>query len=311
VARLVVAPGEEGERIDRFLSERKDGLTRSRIKHLIEEGGVLVGGRPVRASYRVREGDRIEVSVPAPPLEELVPEDIPVEILFADDDVVVVNKPPGLVVYPAAGHPTGTLMNALLYRVGSLAPVGGPLRPGVVHRLDRDTSGVMVVARSSRAYYDLVEQFRSRETTRSYRALVLGDMGEEGEIDMPIGRSEKDRKKMSTRSRQRREARTAWRALRSYGFATLLEVRLATGRTHQIRVHFASVGHPVLGDRVYGRKTSLDIRGERVFFPRQMLHAALLGFRHPATGGRVEFSAPVPADMREALERLDALARPD
>jgi 23S rRNA pseudouridine1911/1915/1917 synthase len=213
-----------------------------------------------------------------------------------------------MVVYPSAGHYYGTLMNALLYYCRTLAAIGGPLRSGVVHRLDKDTSGVMVIALDDEAYYNLVEQFRQRTVYKRYLALVYGKLREDqGEITLVIGRSESDRKKMSTRVKKGREAVTQWKIIDRFrsASASLIEVSLRTGRTHQIRVHFASIGHPVLGDKTYGRKIEVEGRGKvKIFFPRQMLHAELLGFIHPVTGQYLEFSVPVPQDMIEKIEEL-------
>lgn len=311
VQNIEVRIPEAGERLDTFLA-KKTGITRSQIGILIDAGNVLLNGRRESRNYRVKAKDIIALRTPEREAERLMPEPIPIEILYRDDAVVVVNKPPGMVVYPAAGHRHGTLMNALSYRCGRLATVGGPLRPGVVHRLDRDTSGVMVVALDDNAYYNLIEQFRQRTIKRRYAAVVYGDMkGDSGEIAAPIGRSESDRKKMSTRVRRGREALTRWKVLRRFGVATLIELRLGTGRTHQIRVHLASVGHPILGDRTYGRKTEIEVKKRKIIFPRQMLHAEMLGFRHPSSGGEyIGFSSPLPEDMEEALRELSELSGP-
>jgi 23S rRNA pseudouridine1911/1915/1917 synthase len=210
-----------------------------------------------------------------------------------------------MVVYPAAGHSRGTLMNAISYHAKKLASVGGPLRPGIVHRLDKDTSGIMVIALDDKAYYDLVEQFRERTMNRRYKAIVFGNLKENsGQISLRIGRSESDRKKMSTRSRKGKEAVTTWKVIERFRGATLIEAKLGTGRTHQIRVHFASVGHPVLGDRTYGSKTSIDAGRRKITFPRQMLHAELLGFTHPISKKYLEFSSPIPQDMEEKIREL-------
>ena len=300
-AHITVKTSESGQRIDTFLAG-KTGITRSQIQKLMEKGDVLVNGVPVSPNYRVRGGDGVTLSSPEKEAEGLVPEPIPVEILYEDEHIVVVNKPAGMVVYPAAGHGHGTLMNALAYHCSRLAVVGGPLRPGVVHRLDRDTSGVMVVALDDAAYYSLVRQFRERTISRKYSTIVFGNISADtGEIALPIGRSGSDRKKMSTRVRRGKEAVTRWKVLERFGSATLLEARLGTGRTHQIRVHFSSIGHPVLGDRTYGRKTEIESGKKKVSFPRQMLHAELLGFTHPASGAYMEFSSPLPRDMRDVL----------
>jgi 23S rRNA pseudouridine1911/1915/1917 synthase len=305
--KITVQSSDAGERIDIFLAE-KTGITRSQIQKFIRDGAVSVNGISVSRNYRLKVNDSMVFSPAEKEEEALIPEPIPVEILYQDEHVIVVNKPAGMVVYPAAGHSRSTLMNALAYHCGKFAAVGGPLRPGVVHRLDKDTSGVMVIALSDSAYYDLASQFRDRTINRRYRALVHGDLKEEeGEISLRIGRSSSDRKKMSTRAKTGKEAHTKWRVLKRFGSSTLIEVKLGTGRTHQIRVHFASIGHPVLGDRTYGKKIEIEIekkKKKKIFFPRQMLHAELLGFTHPATGKYMEFSSPLPEDIAERLEEL-------
>jgi 23S rRNA pseudouridine1911/1915/1917 synthase len=214
-----------------------------------------------------------------------------------------------MVVYPAAGHSQGTLMNAVAFHCKKLASTGGPLRPGVVHRLDKDTSGVMVVALDDKAYYHLAEQFKQRAINRKYIALVYGNfIQDEGEIALKIGRSATDRKKMSTRVKTGREAVTKWKVLKRFHNATLMQAKLGTGRTHQIRVHFASIGHPVLGDRTYGKKTEIEKKGSgTIRFPRQMLHAEVLGFMHPQKGEYLEFSSPLPEDMKKGIAELEAM----
>ena len=292
-----------GQRIDIAASEIA-GITRSQIHRLIEKGLLTVNGRPVKPNYKTQVDDIISIMVQLEE-ERLVPENIPLEILYIDDYVAVVNKPPSMVVYPGAGHDRGTLMNALAFHGKKLASVGGPLRPGVVHRLDKDTSGVMVVALDDRVYHDLVEQFRERTITRKYIVLVNGPLRKDsGEISLRIGRSQSDRKKMSTKVRKGKEAVTRWKVLERFDGATLIEARLGTGRTHQIRVNFAALGHPVLGDRTYGKKTSVETNRRKVTFPRQMLHAALLGFVHPVTGRYMEFKTGLPADMAEKIVEL-------
>ncbi len=298
-----VPSDKAGARIDVVASELS-GLTRSRIQRLIEEGLLKVNGSEVRHNYRTRPDDAIVISCPEQ-TDTLAPEDIPIEVMYQDDMLIVVNKPAGLVVHPAAGHRGGTLMNAIARRVSKMAAAGAPLRPGVVHRLDKDTSGVIVVALEDSVYYDLVEQFRKRTITRRYQALVYGALrAETGEISSRIGRSASDRKKMSTKTRRGKEAVTTWRVRERYSSATLVEAVLGTGRTHQIRVHFASIGHPVLGDETYGRKMTVEVRTGKVRFPRQMLHAEVLGFVHPSTGKYMEFNSPPPADMEEAIKGL-------
>lgn len=301
--------------MDLVIASRGD-ITRSQVKKLIDDGRVIVedfkSGQtdiPVKAKNKVRRSDKIIISLPAYGNEELAPEHMELDILFEDDHVIFVNKPAGLVVYPAVGHSSGTLMNALRYHCNKcLASIGGPLRPGVIHRLDKDTSGVMVVAKTDKAYYHLQKQFKERTISRRYLALIYGKMkGDSGVIDAVIGRSESDRKKMSTRTRRGKEAVTFWKTLEIFssaftgpGGASLIEAKLKTGRTHQIRVHLSSAGHPVLGDRVYGRKTTIG--GENV--PRQMLHAESLGIVHPYSGDWLEQAAPPPQDMANLLETL-------
>jgi 23S rRNA pseudouridine1911/1915/1917 synthase len=304
VQTIIVQPFDPGERVDTFLVART-GVTRSQIKKLLEKGDILVNENPVSPNYRSRAGDVISIRIAEKEDEGLVPEPIPVDILYRDEHLVVVNKPAGMIVYPAAGHSSGTLMNALSYRM-TLAAMGGPLRPGVVHRLDKDTSGVMVVALDNKSYYDLVEQFRERTINRRYLALVYGDIKEEGEILSKIGRSESDRKKMSTRVKKGKEAVTKWKVMRRFGKVALIGVKLGTGRTHQIRVHLSSIGYPVLGDKVYGKKIEIEAgHGKKISFPRQMLHAELLGFKHPATGEYLDFSAPPPEDMAQKIRELE------
>lgn len=297
--------GGDGSRLDRFVSHGA-AITRSRAQALITGSFVSVNGVSIiKPSQKVHTGDHVSITMPVTDDEVLLSEDISIEILYDDEHLVVVNKPPGLVVYPAAGHSSGTLMNALKHRFGPLTAIGGPLRPGVVHRLDKDTSGVMVVARTDMAYYSLVEQFKVKSTARTYMALVNGAMEEDsGVIEAPIGRSTSDRKKMSTQARTGKYSRTNWKVLLRFPGATMVEVVLDTGRTHQIRVHFASIGHSVLGDRVYGRKLKKEYKGRHVSFPRQMLHARELGFDHPATGERMTFSTEPPEDFLQVVEEL-------
>jgi len=302
---LVVNAAEAGQRIDAFIAHGT-GMSRSRAAVLVEAGLVLVNGKCVKPSAKLRLGDEVSINLPEPsPDDTLIPENIPLRILFKDEHLVVIDKPAGLVVYPAAGHRSGTLMNALRSMVGPLSAPGGPLRPGVVHRLDKDTSGVMVVALDDASYYSLVEQFRARTIQREYRALVFGcPRADEGEIDAQIGRSTADRKKMSVRSNRGKEARTSWKLLRKLNGAAFVSAKLGTGRTHQIRVHFLSLGHPVLGDRTYGEKTAITHSGKRITFPRQMLHAATLGFLHPVSNEWISFESPLPADLEKALMEL-------
>ena len=306
VQTIVIQPADTGERIDTFLAN-KTGTTRSQIQKSLGKGDILVNEKCADQNYRVKIKDVIILNVVEKKDEGLAPEPLPVDILYKDEYLVVVNKPAGMIVYPAAGHSHGTIMNALSYHCAPLAQIGGPLRPGVVHRLDKDTSGVMVVALNDNAYYSLTEQFKERTINRRYLALVYGGLKEDaGEITLKIGRSESDRKKMSTRVKKGKEAVTRWKIIKRFGNITLIEVKLGTGRTHQIRVHFSSVGHPVLGDRTYGKKAETVLRsGEKIFFPRQMLHAELLGFEHPVTGKYLEFSSPLPEDMAKIIQKLE------
>lgn len=292
-----------GKRLD-VLSSELSGISRSQIHHLIGEGLLTVNAREAKPNYRAKSGDVISLRVPVEE-QKLIKEDLAVEILFKDEFLIVLDKPAGLVVYPAAGHSSGTLMNAVAYHSRKLASVGGPLRPGVVHRLDKDTSGIIVVALDDSAYYGLVEQFRRRTIERRYKALVYGNLKEDrGQISRRIGRSESDRKKMSTRVKRGKEAVTSWNVVERFGGVTLIEAKLGTGRTHQIRVHFASIGHPVLGDLTYGRKTQLEANRKKIVFPRQMLHAELLGFTHPITGKYITFKSDLPEDMQQIIDAL-------
>jgi 23S rRNA pseudouridine1911/1915/1917 synthase len=305
IRNILVQLLEAGQRIDAFLA-KKTGITRSQIQKHIEKGNILIHGKPVSQNYKVKAEDFISVNISEEKIEGLIPEPILIHILYKDDHLVVVNKPPGMVVYPSAGHTHGTIMNAIAHHCEKLATVGGPLRPGVVHRLDKDTSGVMVVALNDEAYHNLFEQFSQKTINRRYIALVYRNLTDEkGEIALKIGRSPSDRKRMSTRVKRGKEAVTGWKVLERFGIATLIEVRPKTGRTHQIRVHFASAGHPLLGDKTYGKKIEIEVKGKKkISFPRQMLHAELLGLIHPITGTYLEFSAPVPEDMSEKIKEL-------
>ena len=302
---IVVQESDASTRLDLFIA-KKTGITRSQVQKLLRGGDILVNNVSASQSYKVRTNDIISIKRSFNESQTLVPEPLPINIYYMDDYLAVIDKPPNMVVYPCAGHKRGTLLNAVYHRTSKLASIGGPLRNGIVHRLDKDTSGVMVVALDDKAYYGLVEQFKKREITRQYTCLIDGSpKGEFGEIMSPIGRSPSDRKKMSTRSKTGKEAITSWRAIRRFAGATLIEAKLGTGRTHQIRVHFASIGHPVLGDRVYGKKTFLLVGKEKISFPRQMLHASILGFNHPITGNYLEFRSPLPADFSDCIWKLE------
>lgn len=298
---FVVGEADAGERLDLTLALAA-GASRSQVRRWIDAGKVRVNARPGRAGQRLRTGDALEADPPEPVRCELVAEAIPIPILFEDADLIVVDKPAGLVVHPAPGHPEGTLVNALLHHCGDLAGIGGVLRPGIVHRLDRGTSGVLVVAKNDAAHRSLAEQFRDHTIVRIYRALVRGVPGADaGFIEQAIGRHPRDRKRMSVRTDSGREARTAWRILQRFPRSThsWLEVRPQTGRTHQIRVHLAASGLPIAGDPVYGRRHPAPAG-----LARPALHAAVLGFRHPRTGEEQSFEAPLPADLVQALAVL-------
>lgn len=292
------------ERLDAFIASNSN-LTRSFIQKLIRQGLITVNAHKEKPGFRVKGGDRIDMDVPEQPESSLVPEDIPVDVLWEDEHIIIVNKPPHMVIYPAAGNRSGTLMNALVSRCTKLSSVGAPLRPGVVHRLDKDTSGLLVIAKDDMAYHDLARQFKNREIEKHYLALCYGSLKtDQGEISAAIGRSVSDRKKMSTITKAGKEAITRFKVMERYKTATLADIRIITGRTHQIRVHFASLGHPVLGDKIYGKKTSLRLGPLTINFSRQMLHAHSLKFSHPATGEIVEFIAPMPEDMKEAIKAI-------
>ncbi|HHL39694.1 MAG TPA: RluA family pseudouridine synthase [Deltaproteobacteria bacterium] len=311
VSRFEVGAAEAGVRLDLFVSERFEALTRTAAGRLVREGLVLVDGARSKPARRLKAGERVEVTIPPAVEPSCEPEQIPLDVLYEDRFLVVVNKPPGLVVHPGAGRTTGTLVNALLHRFGSLSSVGAPLRPGIVHRLDKDTSGVMVAARDDAAHHALAALFRARRARRRYRALVWGDVkDDELTIDLAIGRDRVQRKKISPRSARARRAVTHLRVLRRYGPVTLVELRLETGRTHQVRVHLSAIGHPVVGDPLYGRRAVCAGLDKPVFdalraMKRQCLHAASLGFVHPVTGRDMEFHAPDPPDMAALLDLLE------
>jgi 23S rRNA pseudouridine1911/1915/1917 synthase len=297
--RFAVDAGEV--RLDAYLAGLDElGLSRSHVKKLVEQGLVTVGGRPAaKAGHALKPGDDVEVTVPDPGPVDLAPEPIPLDVLYEDEDLVVVNKPRDLVVHPAAGHWSGTLVNALLEHVDDLEGVGGELRPGIVHRLDKDTTGVLVVAKNDRAHQSLSEQIRERTAKREYWALVHGAPGADaGRIEAPIGRHRHDRKRMAVIPGAGRDAITHFRVLERLRGYSLLACRLETGRTHQIRVHLAYIGHPVVGDPTYGT------RRQHLEMTAQALHARTLGFHHPATGTWMEFEAPLPNDFEQALDRL-------
>jgi 23S rRNA pseudouridine1911/1915/1917 synthase len=306
VFEFTVNAESEGLRLDRFLVAVLADHSRSQIQKLIADGHVRVTARDAKPNLAVREGDRIVVDVPAAAPATVQAEPTPLEILHQDADIVVVNKPPGMVVHPGAGHASGTLVNALLHHISDLSGIGGELRPGIVHRLDRGTSGVMVVAKNDAAHQELSRQFHDREVEKEYIALVWGVVQAGRRIDAAIGRDPANRQKMSARSRRAREAVTRiTRAFHLPGL-TLCQVAIHTGRTHQIRVHLSAIGHPIVGDALYGgvhRRVAGDIRAV-THLQRPFLHAARLVFNHPRDGRRMEFTASLPPDLQEVLDAL-------
>ena len=303
-ATRAVTPDGAGKRLDAWLTTQEPDLSRARIQALIHDGHILLDGRQVKSSQKLAEGQVISLSIPPPVEVSLKPEDIPLEVLFEDADVIVLNKPAGLVVHPAAGHASGTLVNALLARCPDLAGIGGEKRPGIVHRLDRDTTGVMVVAKNEIAMRSLVNQFRNRQVTKEYLALVWGHLNPlAGRAETLIGRNPHDRKKMCTRPDIGREAVTIYETVKTFAATSLVKVRIETGRTHQIRVHMAHLGHSVVGDPQYGRSRPGVLP---VPVPeRQMLHAARLTFIHPRTGKPMVFDAPLPGEMSGLIAALE------
>ncbi len=289
-----------GDRIDKFLAEQCEELSRSFIQKLLKSGEVYVGQKPVKASYKVTEGDMISFEVPEAVEPEILPENIPLEVVYEDHDVILVNKPKGMVVHPAAGHYTGTLVNALMFHCkDDLSGINGVLRPGIVHRIDMDTTGILIVCKNDLAHNSIAEQLKEHSITRRYQAIVHGVLKEdEGTIDAPVGRHPQDRKKMCINQQNGKHAVTHYRVLTRFKNFTHIECRLETGRTHQIRVHMSSINHPLLGDAVYGpAKCPYKLQG-------QTLHAGILGFVHPRTGEYMEYSAPLPEYFQKLLNTL-------
>ncbi|TAJ22813.1 MAG: RluA family pseudouridine synthase [Nitrospirae bacterium] len=310
---LLITAGEQPKRLDVFLANREPTLSRSALQRLIEGGHIRINGLVVKPSQKIRPGDRIALDIPRPEPLELKPEPIPLEILYEDESLLVLNKPVGLVVHPAPGHWSGTLVNALLHHFerpeGALSTIGGKERPGLVHRLDKETSGVMVIAKTDQAHRSLAGQFKLHTITRVYEALAWGAVKKnEGVIELAIGRDTKERKKFSSRTARPKASATEYKVRKRLGkLASLVDLFPRTGRTHQLRVHLMALGHPILGDPTYGGSKVKDVGG--VTIPRVMLHARTLGFVHPTTGKKLEFTTPLPADMQRVVEALREASR--
>jgi 23S rRNA pseudouridine1911/1915/1917 synthase len=306
-----VGEKDQGKRLDQFLSETDLTLSRSQAKKMIERNHILLNEKPTKPSARIKRDDVVSGTLPQPEPLSLKPESLPLTILYEDPSIIVIDKPSGMVVHPAYGNPSGTLVNALLYHCQDLTGINGVLRPGIVHRLDKDTSGVIVVAKEDEAYHHLAKQFKNRTVGKVYLALVYGKPGQdEGLIDSAIGRHPSERQRMSTRTKRGRSAITRWKVIERFVGFTFLEAFPQTGRTHQIRVHLSSIGHPLLGDPLYGRKGRPGTIHDPLLreclrkMNRQALHAYQLEFNHPRTGERVRFVSPIPQDMKEVLEWL-------
>jgi 23S rRNA pseudouridine1911/1915/1917 synthase len=302
--RFTVAPEEAGLRLDLFLAGKETAYSRAQIQRAVTEERVWVNDRPAKAGRKVKAGDAVAIRIPEAKPSELIPEVIPLTILYEDTSLLVIDKPAGMVVHPAAGHPGGTLVNALLSHCRDLSGIGGVLRPGIVHRLDKGTSGLIVAAKSDTAHRGLAGQFKSHRVAKTYQAIVYGDpQGDGGRIEAAVGRHPTDRKKMSTASRRGRDAVSVWRVRERFGVATLLEVDIETGRTHQIRVHLTALGLPIVGDDLYGgtgrirviRDAAIRVRMKAM--DHQALHASRLSFTHPVTGEKLQFVSPLPEDM--------------
>ncbi|HML38006.1 MAG TPA: RluA family pseudouridine synthase [Bacillota bacterium] len=304
VFEFIAEEDMKGTRLDVVLSLVIEEASRSHLQKLIDIGRVEVNGDPAASKkYKVKVGDRIKVTIPEPVHLNVLPEDIPIDIVYEDEDVLVVDKPKGMVVHPAAGNYTGTLVNAILYHCKTLSSINGVIRPGIVHRIDKDTSGLLMIAKNDAAHRSLAEQLSSHSITRAYRAVVYNNFqNDEGTVDAPIGRDPKNRLKMAVTAVNGKEAVTHYRVLQRFGSFTYIEARLETGRTHQIRVHMAHINHPLLGDAVYGpKKKALGVE-------TQMLHAKLLGFRHPRTGEYMEFDSPLPQEFAAVIKKLGGTA---
>lgn len=295
-------PGEEILRIDRFLGSRLEQVSRSYLQKLVKDGAVLVNGKPVKSSYKVENGDRIRLEIPDAVEPEIEAEPMELDILYEDSDIILINKPKGMVVHPAAGHYSGTLVNGLMAHCkNELSGINGVMRPGIVHRIDMDTTGVLIVCKNDKAHNAIAEQLKVHSITRKYYAIVHGVLkADTGTVNAPIGRHPVDRKKMSINEKNGKEAVTHYRVLRRFRRFTFVECQLETGRTHQIRVHMASIGHPLLGDQVYG-PAKVPFSG----LQGQTLHAGVLGIIHPSTGEYMEFTAPLPAYFEALLKKLE------
>ncbi|HJB29595.1 MAG TPA: RluA family pseudouridine synthase [Candidatus Blautia faecavium] len=300
ILKLTADDSCQGIRIDRYLAEKYEELSRSYLQKLLKDGLILVNEKPVKANYKMAEGDSVQVQLPDSEEPDILPEDIPLDILYEDPYLLVVNKPKGMVVHPSAGHTKGTLVNAVLFHCrGNLSGINGVLRPGIVHRIDKDTTGALLVCKDDATHKALAEQLKEHTIKRRYRAIVAGNLKEEeGTVNGPIGRHPIDRKKMAINYKTGKDAVTHYRVLERFGHSTYVECRLETGRTHQIRVHMSSIGHPLLGDTVYGSsKNPYHLQG-------QALHAMILGFVHPCTKKYMEFEAPLPEYFLKLLDKL-------
>lgn len=305
---FTVREQDQGQRLDRFIAIQVPEISRTHVQNLIDEGRVLVGGIAKKPSHRLEPGETVNIEIPAPVLPGVEPEDIPLHILYEDKDIVVINKPAGMIVHPGAGEDGGTLVAALLHRYGAagLSQIGGVIRPGIVHRLDKDTSGVMVIARHDESHSKLVSEFRERRVEKAYLALLHGAIkGEKGRIELAVSRDMKRRSRMTARRPSGREARTDWRLRFRLDQFSLIEANIHTGRTHQIRVHFSALNFPVVGDTLYGAPRQVRI-GRQLLPPleRNFLHSARIAFVHPQSGKRVEFRAPLPAELVAYVHEL-------
>lgn len=297
---FIVTKENSNQRLDTYASSLDAVLSRSMCRKLIKENLIKVNGKNVKESYKVKEGDKIEITFEEPKETKAKPENIPLDVIYEDNDILVINKPKGMVVHPGNGNPDGTLVNAVLaYAKGSLSGIGGEIRPGIVHRLDKDTSGLIIVAKNDKAHINMSNEIKNHEVTKIYTALVKGNIVEnEATIDMPIARSKQDRKKMSV-DKDGKSAITHIKVIKRYGKYTLLRVKIDTGRTHQIRVHLSQIGHPMVGDEVYSNgKNEFGVKG-------QMLHSTILEFKHPVTGKLLHLEAPLPQYFQDVINKLD------